>query len=153
MKAKSTGLTELKWLVCPGWCGSVDWSIVPCTKRLGFDYWSGLIPRLWVWSSPLHVWEAIDRCFSLMLMSLSLFPLSFSLKSISIFKKVTGSVYTVWAFLPTCWTQSWAGKLTQTGSMQPAWRLCLKVLKPSHDHFYRTPGVYTSYFPTNKKQE
>ena len=45
--------------------GSVGWSVIPYTKRLGFDSWSGHIPRLWV-QSPIRpgcVLEATDGLF------------------------------------------------------------------------------------------
>ena len=32
----------------PGWCGSVDWSVVLYTKRMRVQFWLGHIPRLWV---------------------------------------------------------------------------------------------------------
>ena len=56
----------------PGQCGSVGWSVIPEAKSHGFDFWSGHMLRLWVWSLLGYIWEAIDRCFSLSLMFLSL---------------------------------------------------------------------------------
>ena len=46
--AGETGSNEVS--LCPCWWGLVGWSIIPYTKRLGVDSWSGHIPRLWVQS-------------------------------------------------------------------------------------------------------
>ena len=48
---------------CPGWCGSVGWSLPHKQQVVGFDPWSGHTPRQWFNSRPRHVkspvWEHI----------------------------------------------------------------------------------------------
>ena len=55
--------------ICLSQCDSVGWSIVPYAKRLGFDSWSGTMPKLQVLSL-VKVYKGGNlshQCFSLSL--------------------------------------------------------------------------------------
>ena len=84
----------LNWAkICPGQRGSVGWSVATYTKGLGVQF-SVRAHRLWVqflgWG--LNERQPIDVSLSHSL-SLSLSPLSFSLKSINIFFENLSDTY------------------------------------------------------------